>query len=442
MEGTKLTCLLLLACFAAFIPAFNAQQEHTDDDYWKERALIAYNNTLSSYNPFPHLVTSHTNEQVRRLLEGSPNDTRRLLKGRKYTGPCMTTNPIDNCWRCHENWADNRFRLADCGIGFGRPATGGKGGPIYVVTDSSDDNMTDPRPGTLRHAVIQPGRLWIIFGRDMIIRLQQELIMQSDKTIDGRGARVHIAYGCGITIQFINNVIIHGIRVHDIVQGSGGMIRDGVGHYGFRTESDGDGISIFGSTNVWIDHVSMSKCSDGLIDAIEGSTGITISNSHFTDHNDVMLLGATNDQVKDKFLQVTIAFNHFGKRLIQRMPRIRFGFVHVVNNDYTHWNMYAIGGSQAPTIISQGNRFVAPMSDRLKEVTKREYAKEEEWKSWNWRSEGDLMVNGAYFIESGDPAAIQNSQRDFNLVEAAKGIEVPMITMFSGALNCLPGQPC
>lgn len=84
-----------------------------------------------------------------------------------------------------------------------------------------------------------------------------------------------------------------------------------------------------------------------------------------------MLLGATNEQVKDKHLQVTICFNHFGKRLIQRMPRVRFGFVHVVNNDYTHWNMYAIGGSQAPTILSQGNRFIAPLSDRLKEVTTR-----------------------------------------------------------------------
>ncbi|KAL8117143.1 putative pectate lyase P59 [Apium graveolens] len=443
MEGTKLKYfLVVLACFAAVIPALNAQEHDDDDDvYWEKRSLIAYNHTLSAYQAHPHLVISHTNKAVQRML-GSANDTRRVLKGHRYRGPCMTTNPIDNCWRCNRKWADNRFRLADCGIGFGKPAIGGKGGPIYVVTDPSDDDMVNPKPGTLRHAVIQTGPLWIIFAHDMTIRLQQELIMQGDKTIDGRGARVHIAYGAGITIQFVNNVIIHGIRVHNIVKGSGGMIRDGLNHYGFRTESDGDGISIFGSTNIWIDHVSMSKCSDGLIDAIEGSTGITISNSHFTDHNDVMLLGASNGQVKDKFLQATVAFNHFGKRLIQRMPRVRFGFVHVVNNDYTHWNMYAIGGSQAPTIISQGNRFIAPTSDRLKEVTKRELAQESEWRSWNWRSEGDLMVNGAYFIESGDPATIDKFEREFNLVKAAKGIEVPMVTKFAGALDCVPGRKC
>jgi pectate lyase len=53
---------------------------------------------------------------------------------------------------------------------------------------------------------------------------------------------------------------------------------------------------------------------------------------------------------------------------VQRMPRCRWGFVHVVNNDYTHWLMYAIGGSQHPTIISEGNRFIAPPDLAAKEV--------------------------------------------------------------------------
>lgn len=40
----------------------------------------------------------------------------------------------------------------------------------------------------------------------------------------------------------------------------------------------------------------------------------------------------------------------------------------MVNNDYTHWEMYAIGGSAAPTINSQGNRFLAPNDIFNKEV--------------------------------------------------------------------------
>jgi len=193
----------------------------------------------------------------------------------------MATNPIDRCWRCDPNWANNRQKLADCVQGFGRNTVGGKGGPFYVVTDPSDDNMVDLKPGTLRHAVTRTGPLWIIFERSMMIKLKQELIMTSDKTIDGRGVEVYIASGAGITVQFIRNVIIHGIKVYDIQVHGGGMIRDSETHYGLRTQSDGDGISIFGSSNIWIDHVSMRNCYDGLIDAIMGSTAITISNSHF-----------------------------------------------------------------------------------------------------------------------------------------------------------------
>lgn len=69
-----------------------------------------------------------------------------------------------------------------------------------------------------------------------------------------------------------------------------------------------------------------------------------------------------------QFMQVTFAFNHFGRGLIQRMPRCRHGYFHVVNNDFTEWKMYAIGGSADPTINSQGNRYIAPPEADAKEV--------------------------------------------------------------------------
>lgn len=106
---------------------------------------------------------------------------------------CGTGNPIDDCWRCDPNWAKHRQRLAHCAIGFGKNAIGGREGKIYVVTDPGNDDAVNPKPGTLRYAVIRNEPLWIIFARDMVIRLKQELIMNSFKTIDGRGANVHIA---------------------------------------------------------------------------------------------------------------------------------------------------------------------------------------------------------------------------------------------------------
>lgn len=114
----------------------------------------------------------------------------------------MAINSIDKCWRCDRNWALNRKKLADCARGFGEKAQGGKNGRIYVVTDPSDNNVVNPRPGTLRHAVIQLEPLWIIFARSMTIRLSQELIVTSHKTIDARGSNVHIAYGAGINHNY------------------------------------------------------------------------------------------------------------------------------------------------------------------------------------------------------------------------------------------------
>ncbi|KAL8143830.1 hypothetical protein V2J09_016862 [Rumex salicifolius] len=353
---------------------------------------------------------------------------------------CGTGNPIDDCWRCDPNWHRNRKRLADCAIGFGRNAVGGRDGRYYVVTDPGDDDPVNPKPGTLRHAVIQDEPLWIVFKRDMVITLRQELIMNSFKTIDGRGVSVHVANGACITIQYITNVIIHGINVHDCRSTGNAMVRSSPRHYGWRTMADGDGISIFGSSHVWIDHCSLANCADGLVDAIMGSTAITISNNYFTHHNEVILLGHSDTYARDRLMQVTIAYNHFGEGLIQRMPRCRHGNFHVVNNDYTHWEMYAIGGSANPTINSQGNRYLAPNNAFAKEVTKRVDTNHWVWKRWNWRSDGDLLLNGAYFTPSGRGAG--SSYARASSLAAKPSTWVGSLTKDSGALRCRRRQLC
>ncbi|KAL3819312.1 hypothetical protein ACJIZ3_005217 [Penstemon smallii] len=389
--------------------------------------LLAPTFTFSSPVPDPELIVQEVNEKV--------NASRRNLGFLS----CSTGNPIDDCWRCDPNWENNRKRLADCSIGFGKHAIGGKDGKIYVVTDPSD-NAVNPKPGTLRYGVIQNEPLWIIFARDMVIQLKQELMLNSFKTIDGRGASVHIAGGPCITIQYVTNIIIHGLNIHDCKQGGNAYVRDSPEHYGWRTVSDGDGVSIFGGSHVWVDHCSLSNCRDGLIDAIHGSTAITLSNNYFTHHNKVMLLGHSDSFTQDKNMQVTIAFNHFGEGLVQRMPRCRHGYFHVVNNDYTHWEMYAIGGSAEPTINSQGNRFLAPDRIDNKEVTKHEDAPQSKWKNWNWRSEGDLMLNGAFFTRSG--AGASSNYAKASSLSARPSSLVGTITMGAGSLGCRKGKRC
>lgn len=212
-----------------------------------------------------------------------------LAAGYYYTPSATKMNVIDSCWRLDPNWAKNRQALANCGIGFGNDATGGKYGAIYVVTDSSDDPV-NPRRGTLRYGAIQTKPLWIVFARSMVIKLKNELMVTSFKTIDGRGAKVEIAYGPCITIQDVSHVIIHGISIHDCKVGHAGLVRSSLTHVGKRGGSDGDSIAIFGSSHVWIDHCYLARAVDGLIDVIHASTAVTISNNYFTQHDKVRKL--------------------------------------------------------------------------------------------------------------------------------------------------------
>ncbi|KAK3010055.1 hypothetical protein RJ639_012824 [Escallonia herrerae] len=355
--------------------------------------------------------------------------------GQTGTGSCRTGNPIDDCWRCDPDWETNRKVLADCGVGFGRNAVGGRDGEFYVVKDSGNDDPENHVLGTLRYAVIQEEPLWIIFNQDMVIQLKEELIMNSYKTIDGRGFNIEISKGPCIAIQNVSNIIIHGIYIHDCVPAE----MPWTDHAGLRGVSDGDGISLFGARDIWIDH-------------LYGSTAITISNNYMFHHNEVMLMGHRDDFLADKKMQVTIAFNYFGEGLVQRIPRCRLGYFHIVNNIYTGWKAYAVGGSANPTINSQGNVFIASDNRAKKEVmshllnmllhvTKHVTSSgDDEWKNWNWRSDGDLMMNGAYFTTSGQATPGIYAKAPSMVARPASLLQNIMPS--PGVLSCKIGQKC
>lgn len=235
-------------------------------------------------------------------------------------GNCGTGNSIDDCWRCDPSWADNRQRLANCAIGFGRNAIGGKNGNIYVVNDSSDD-PTNPAPGTLRYGIIQDERLWIIFGHDMTIMPKQQLLVNSYKTVDGRGANVIIGDGGAcFTVYNKSNIIIHGLTIRNCKPALSLETSEVVG-YAANPMSDGDGITVFHARDVWIDHCTLEACTDGLIDVTYASTGVTLSNNLMRNHDEAVLLGHNDNFSADKNMQVTVALNRFGPGLVQRMPR-------------------------------------------------------------------------------------------------------------------------
>ncbi|KAG0504678.1 hypothetical protein M758_5G122300 [Ceratodon purpureus] len=351
----------------------------------------------------------------------------------KAMGGCGTGNPIDDCWRCDPNWRAHRQALASCAVGFGRNALGGKNGPIYVVTNNGDDAQ-NPAPGTLRYGVTRDGPLWITFAKSMTIQLKAELWVSSYKTIDGRGAEVHITNQ--VTMKRVDHVILHGLHIHDVRPSGASAIRISPSKVVKKGTSEGDGIHIWGSNNIWVDHCYLAKATDGLVDITKGSTDVTVSNNYLTNHNKVMLLGASPKDTMDRNMRITVAFNKFGPGLVQRLPRARYGVVHVLNNDYSDgWGLYAIGGSEDPTILSQGNHFNAAST---KEVTKRISDGGPTfggWQKWNWASSGDVFLGGAFFTGSGAAASSSGVYAKAFSASSRPATIVPAITKSAGPLS-------
>ncbi|MFN3404894.1 MAG: T9SS type A sorting domain-containing protein [Cytophagaceae bacterium] len=143
----------------------------------------------------------------------------------------------------------------------------------------------------------------------------------SNKTIFGLpGATLN----GGIDIKNAANVIIRNM----IIKGPGAIDVDGV-----------DCMTIDNSTNVWIDHCDISDGQDGNLDIINGSDYITVTWTKFSysaasvNHKFSNLIGNSDSRTTDRGkLRVTMMFNYWTAGCAERMPRVRFGKVHVVNN--------------------------------------------------------------------------------------------------------------
>jgi pectate lyase len=109
-------------------------------------------------------------------------------------------------------------------------------------------------------------------------------------------------------------------------------------------ESGADAISVgSGSDHLWFDHCDISDGSDGNLDITQASDYVTISWSKFYysgqragGHQFSNLIGADDGDTGDAgHLRTTLHHNWWGAGVGERMPRVRFGQVHVFNNLYT-----------------------------------------------------------------------------------------------------------
>lgn len=222
-------------------------------------------------------------------------------------------------------------------FGWAKSADGGYAGADYIVTTTADSGA-----GSLRAALESEEHLWITFAIDAPIELLTPIRPTSFKTIDGRGSEVVIK-NHGLLIYDASDVIISHIAIVD------------------GAPDSTDAIEVARSNNVWINHVTLANFGDGLIDikyAPAEKSRVTVSNSLFTEHNKVSLVGLHKPTApNDKNVMVTYAYNHFATSTNQRHPRVAQAYAHLLNNVIS-WDQSGVASYDNARVLSDHNWYL------------------------------------------------------------------------------------
>ncbi len=228
-----------------------------------------------------------------------------------------------------------REELVSNVVGFGKNTTGGKGGTLCRVT-----SLNDSGAGSLRFCMESDKTLWIIFDVSGVISLKTEILVKSNKTIDGRGQNITITnrgFEFGSWTKrpnIVSNVIIHNITMRD---------------------SEGNGMIMLteDSSNIWIDHVTFGNAIDErLYIGSNGSDGgyrgmpphgITVSWIHCSaerlstptqgGRGQHCLLISDPSLPEDVGITVTLHHNFYDRTWV-RHPYARHATIHAFNNYY------------------------------------------------------------------------------------------------------------
>jgi pectate lyase len=129
-----------------------------------------------------------------------------------------------------------------------------------------------------------------------------------------------------------------------------------------------DAVTLSGAAHhIWFDHCAISDGSDGNLDITDGSDYVTVSWTKFFyssqrsgDHQFSSLIGSSDDATGDAgHLRITFYADWWADHVSERMPRVRFGKVHLFNNLYTsEGNQYCVGLGHDASILTENNVFV------------------------------------------------------------------------------------
>lgn len=218
--------------------------------------------------------------------------------------------------------------------------TGGEGGDTVWVNTFEDLKTHAESEDT--EVIILTGSVGTGGG------ITSRIYLNSNKTLLGYGnAELHGS----IFIAADTNVVIRNLKV----RGDGAHDRDGE-----------DCIALSYAERVWLDHLDVVDGGDGNLDIVRESNYVTVSWCRFsytdasTYHQWSNLNGNSDDRITDRGkLKITFHHNYWAPGCIRRMPNVRFGQVHVVNNYYrTEQNDdFCIGATKEADMLIENNSF-------------------------------------------------------------------------------------
>jgi pectate lyase len=221
-----------------------------------------------------------------------------------------------------------------------RTTTGGEGGEVVVVT-------------TLEELVMYAGA-----EEPYVIQISGTIVgdvtVASNKTIEGLAdARVEGSLEIqGDDGSFVSNVIVRNLTIAGVACPGDGC-------------SSTDAVRIYRAHHVWIDHCDISDGDDGNLDITAEADYVTVSWCRFSyssasgSHRFSNLVGAADESTEDADdLGITFHHNWWADNIAERMPRVRFGDVHVFNNYYTPvGSSYCIRPGVEANLLVENNYF-------------------------------------------------------------------------------------
>ena len=233
---------------------------------------------------------------------------------------------------------------ADGWAGVAGGTTGGAGGTTVTVSNETD----------LRTYATNTGADPYIIQVQGTITLASRIDIRPNKTITGIGTNPTIVGELRVRGQDSGGIPLgYNVIIQDLTIEGNGI-------------DDGDCILIQDSAHhVWVHHCTISNADDGGLDISHASDYITVSWCKFyytfdSGHNFVNLVGHSDDNGSEDSGHLLVTFHHnwWSALCVERMPRVRFGQVHVYNNYYDcAGNNYCIRACIGSQLLIENNYF-------------------------------------------------------------------------------------